>query len=133
MSFWCLQFLPKNERKQATWGIIVVKSNFSFVFWENWECQKVLLKLTDPYQHILRWIILQVYSAVRDPRIWHLPISSIWLEKKKRNLIWTRKIIQVKKEITKNGWKIVKKRCRDTLNIKLTGLSRTCCSLNISQ
>ena len=72
-------------------------------------------------------------SVKCDPRIWHLPISSIWLEKKKRNLIWTRKIIQLKKEITKSGWKIVKKRCKGTLNIKLTGLSRTCCSLNVSQ
>ena len=27
MSFWCLQFLPKNERNKLTRGIIVVKLN----------------------------------------------------------------------------------------------------------
>ena len=28
--FWCLPFLPKNERNNSTWGIIVVKSNSFF-------------------------------------------------------------------------------------------------------
>ena len=38
--------IPKKNKNKLTWGIIVVKSNFLFVFWEYWEYQKVLMKLT---------------------------------------------------------------------------------------
>ena len=68
MSFWCLQFSQKMNENNLTWGIIVVKSNFSFVFWENWRYyQKDISKLTDLYHpwvgFLLSFINLRLYTV----------------------------------------------------------------------
>ena len=45
MSFWCLQFLPKNEENKSTWGIIVVKSNSFVRFLEETSAWKKSFRL----------------------------------------------------------------------------------------
>ena len=66
--FGVFNFSPKNERKQVNLRYHSSKVEFfSFVFWENWGYQKVLLKLTDLY-HTIHW---QVYVyEVSCPLIW---------------------------------------------------------------
>ena len=47
MSFRCFEIFQKMNENNSTWGIIVVKSNFSFIFWKISKHQKDILKLTD--------------------------------------------------------------------------------------
>ena len=47
--FWCLQLIPKNEKKKQFDLRYLPKysQSFLFLFSENWKCQKYVLKLTD--------------------------------------------------------------------------------------
>ena len=46
--FGVFKFFQKMNENKSTWGTIAVKLILlSFVFWKNWEYQKVLLKLID--------------------------------------------------------------------------------------
>ena len=51
--FGVFNFSQKTNENKSTLDIIVVKSNFFVLFWENWGYQKVLLKLTDLYIYII--------------------------------------------------------------------------------
>ena len=48
MSFWCLQILPKNERKQVDLRFIVVKSNFFVHFLEELRIPKSPFEINWP-------------------------------------------------------------------------------------
>ena len=62
MSFWCLQFPPKNERKQVNLRYHSSKVEFVCSFFGgNWWPQKIISKLTNIYQ-----LLSKTHSAYRD-------------------------------------------------------------------
>ena len=54
---------PKTNLKIRSFGLVYWGRHFLFVFWENWKCQKVLLKLIYEIVHIIVPVLDPYLSA----------------------------------------------------------------------